>query len=671
MSVTIQSVPASYYVNTVPSVIGAGATGVLLADLMLTTNTRVQIGAVLGFPTAAAVGQFFGYTSNEYNSALVYFAGYSTALTLPSILYFAQYPTASVGAYLRGGNVASLTLAQLQAISGVLTVTIDGTPHTSSAINLSSATSFSSAAELITDGLALTGPTQATITGAMGATFTGTAGTPSTHLIVTSVTGLISIGDTVTGTGIPASTTVLSQISGTTGGAGTYNLSAANTASSASCQGSSNVLVVSAVATGALAIGQEVTGGAVSAGTFITALGTGTTGTGTYVTTTQNYSASGSLTMVLPTVTWDSVSGAFIVVSSTTGTSSTMSYGSGTIAAPLALTAATGAVTSQGAIAAVPASFMAAVVAQNINFAVFQTLFDPDGGSGNTQKQAFAAWVNSTNNQYMYACWDTDITPTESTNAPTCLGQILKANGSSGTALIYEPAGSNLHLAAFLAGYAASIDFNATNGRATADYKSQSGISPSVTSVTAKANLIANGYNSYDGVATRGASWQFFDNGQITGTFSWIDTYLNQIWLNNQCQIALMTLLTTVGFIPYNPRGYGMIRTTLTAGATGSFVPLPPASPVAAGLNNGVINPNVPLSGEQQVAVNAAAGSVSAGSSTLAGNIASTLTSQGWYLSIQPATASVRQARGSPTIILLYLDGGSVQRINLSSIVVL
>jgi hypothetical protein len=67
----------------------------------------------------------------------------------------------------------------------------------------------------------------------IGATFTGSAGSPSTHLVVTAVTGTILIGQTVIGTGIPSSTTIVSQASGTTGGAGTYILSGANTASSA------------------------------------------------------------------------------------------------------------------------------------------------------------------------------------------------------------------------------------------------------------------------------------------------------------------------------------------------------------------------------------------------------------------------------------------------------
>ena len=67
------------------------------------------------------------------------------------------------------------------------------------------------------------------------ASFTASAGTPATQLVVTSVTGFISPGDQIiSGTGATAGTVVVSQISGTPGGAGTYLLSAANTTSSAS-----------------------------------------------------------------------------------------------------------------------------------------------------------------------------------------------------------------------------------------------------------------------------------------------------------------------------------------------------------------------------------------------------------------------------------------------------
>ncbi len=68
----------------------------------------------------------------------------------------------------------------------------------------------------------------------VSASFTATAGTPATQMVVTSVTGFIKIGDAViSGTGATIGSTVVSQISGTPGGAGTYVLSAVNTTSSA------------------------------------------------------------------------------------------------------------------------------------------------------------------------------------------------------------------------------------------------------------------------------------------------------------------------------------------------------------------------------------------------------------------------------------------------------
>ena len=661
MSVSLNTIPASQIVNVVPSVLAAGGSQLDLIGLMLTSGTRVPIGQVLSFPSAAAVSSYFGATSTEAVNAAVYFNGPLLSTTLPDAVLFAQYPTAPVGAYLRGGNISGLTLAQLQALTGVLTISIDGTPVTSSSINLSAATSLSNAAQIITNALGTIGPTQATFTGAFGAVFVATGA--GANLTVASMTsGTIHPGSaasaSITGTGVPANTYIVSQTSGTPGGAGVYVTNNATTASSATITATSTTMDVSAVATGALAVGQEITGAA--AGTYITALGDAFTtgGAGTYITTVAQELDSTSLTAVMPTVTYDSIAGAFLVISNTTGTGSTIGYGSGTIAASLLLTQATGAVLSQGAIAAVPATFMANIVSITQNWATFLTLFDPDAGSGNTQKQAFAAWVNSTNNRYAYIAVDTDITPTESTAATSSLGYILKHSNSSGTICIYEPAPGGLHHAAFIAGYAASIDFNATNGRETAAFRGQSGLALGVTNGTASTNLIANDYNFYGAYATAAQQFNWFVPGQITGPFLWIDSYLNQIWLNNELQLALMVLLSQMRSIPYNPVGYGYIREALTAGASATTIALPPPSPVAAALNAGVIRQNVPLSSTQIQFVNAAAGMA----------IDQLLSTQGWYLLIQPATPTVRQARGSPPMTLFYMDGESIQKISLASV---
>jgi hypothetical protein len=65
-----------------------------------------------------------------------------------------------------------------------------------------------------------------------GASFTATG--TGTSLVVTGVSGFISIGDQIAGTGVPAGTSIIAQVSGSTGGAGTYTTSVTTTASSAS-----------------------------------------------------------------------------------------------------------------------------------------------------------------------------------------------------------------------------------------------------------------------------------------------------------------------------------------------------------------------------------------------------------------------------------------------------
>lgn len=62
-----------------------------------------------------------------------------------------------------------------------------------------------------------------------GASFTGTGS--GTTLTASGVTGTIAAGETVLGTGVPANTTIVQQLTGTPGGAGTYETSNATTSS--------------------------------------------------------------------------------------------------------------------------------------------------------------------------------------------------------------------------------------------------------------------------------------------------------------------------------------------------------------------------------------------------------------------------------------------------------
>jgi len=491
----MNSIPASQLVSVIPGVLTAGGNLLALNGVFLTQDTSIPVATVQGFPSAAAVTSWFGAGSAEATMAGVYFQGFQGANILPGTLYFMQYNTANVGAYVRGGAL-TLTLTQLQALSGTLITTVDGVASTSLAINLSSASSFTNAAALIQTGIQ--------------------GGTPSSTA----------------------------------------------------------------------------------------------------------------------TVTYDSLRGAFVIHSPTTGASSTMAFVTGTLAAGLNLTAATGAVLSQGAVTATPAAAIPALVALTQNWATVTTTWEPT----TNDKVAFATAVSAQGQRYAYIGWDSDVTPTQG-SAPNSFAVLTST--LNGRIAIWG--GSDK--AAFIAGTTASIDFTQANGRITYAYKQQAGLVPEVTSATVATNLLANGYNFYGSYATAAQQFQFLQNGQISGAWLWIDPYINQIKLNSDLQVAFITLLSQAKAVPYIQRGYDQIR----AAALG---------PINAALNFGSIVAGVTLSTSQYAQVNAAAGL----------NIADTLQSQGWYLQILPAAPTTRTSRGSPPMTLWYTDGGSVQKINLASI---
>lgn len=150
------------------------------------------------------------------------------------------------------------------------------------------------------DVCAVAAPAGASVTASMGATFTASGS--GTNLTVSAVTGKITVGETLgTTAGIAAGTTVVSQTSGTPGGAGVYVTSAATTISAATATSFGNVLNVSAVGSGVLHVGDPVSGSGVPSGAVIASQVSGTTGgVGIYTldTAATAYAASTTVTAV-------------------------------------------------------------------------------------------------------------------------------------------------------------------------------------------------------------------------------------------------------------------------------------------------------------------------------------------------------------------------------------
>lgn len=336
-------------------------------------------------------------------------------------------------------------------------------------------------------------------------------------------------------------------------------------------------------------------------------------------------------------VLYDSQLNTFVITSPSTGSGSTISVGSGSIATGLRVTTATGAVLSQGAAAAVPATFMAGIVAATQNWATFATVFEPI----TSVKLQFAAWVNGTTDRYAYVAWDSDNT-VPAGDAPSSFGAQVALLEYDGVIPIYDTTGD---IAAFFCGAVASIDFEQTQGRISFAYKGQAGLTPDVTSAVAYQYVLANSYNCYARFATANDQFTNFQPGSTPGQWNWADAYINQIWLNNALQLAYMVFLSSVNSVPYNQQGYNQLRAVAL-------------DPINTALNAGVIQPGVTLSNSQRSQIDTAVG----------GPAAAVVQTQGWFLDIKDATPETRAQRASPPMTLYYTDGGSVQQIELSSI---
>ena len=118
-----------------------------------------------------------------------------------------------------------------------------------------------------------------------------------TTLTVTAVTsGALAVGASISGTNVLAGTTIVSQLSGTAGGIGAYEVSIPQTVASTAITAAYGVLTVTVVASGSVGIGGLIGGAGVTAGTFVTAFGTGAGGLGTYIVNDSQTVASEALT---------------------------------------------------------------------------------------------------------------------------------------------------------------------------------------------------------------------------------------------------------------------------------------------------------------------------------------------------------------------------------------
>lgn len=238
----------------------------------------------------------------------------SNAATIGAAIY-ADYSNGDVAA-VAAPSGASVTASMGSTNTGSLGATFTAT-GTGTSFVVTALTGYLAVGDVISGtgvvaGTTIVAQTVGT-TGAAG-TYTTSAATTSAGDTITSfgktvkttvTTGLISIGETISGgAGFPVGATVVAQVSGTTGGAGVYTLSAAGTAYTASATGVTtfgNVLDVTAIGSGVLEIGDPVSGSGIPSGAVVASQVSGTAGAvGIYTldTPATAYAASTTVTAV-------------------------------------------------------------------------------------------------------------------------------------------------------------------------------------------------------------------------------------------------------------------------------------------------------------------------------------------------------------------------------------
>ena len=136
----------------ITSGLGAGAVATTrnLVGRFFTGNSLVPPGTYLRFSSASAVGDYFGTSSEEYLRAVFYFSWISKNTTRPQSIQFARWVDVATEAKIYGMVNTDRVLGQWTSITnGSIGLTIGGVANTFTAIDFSTALSFTDIASLL------------------------------------------------------------------------------------------------------------------------------------------------------------------------------------------------------------------------------------------------------------------------------------------------------------------------------------------------------------------------------------------------------------------------------------------------------------------------------------------------------------------------------------------
>lgn len=338
-------------------------------------------------------------------------------------------------------------------------------------------------------------------------------------------------------------------------------------------------------------------------------------------------------------VTYSSLSRAYMIASGTTGEESTVSFvysvdgEEDSFLEILKLQESDGGLLSIGIEATSAYKDMDRIIGYTQNFVPFTTVYE----ASDEEHLDLADWSTDQEKSYLYVGWSTSDALKSQTDVSSVAIQMADNEFESST-LVY---GGRNH-AAFVVSIPPSINWDRSNAAINTAFKRQDGLEATITDGNDSDILLSKNVNFYGRYATRNDSFIFLYNGCMFGDYKFIDSFINDVWLRNALQVAILAGLTATARVPYTQKGYAVIRAWLN-------------DPIQRGLKNGVIEPGVELSNLQKSELMQEIGA----------DVSSQIYTDGYYLKIVDPGASVRAKRQSPEMGFWYIYGGSVNKIEL------
>jgi hypothetical protein len=343
---------------------------------------------------------------------------------------------------------------------------------------------------------------------------------------------------------------------------------------------------------------------------------------------------------------WNSVYNQFTVTSATTGTSSTVSFGTST-GSGTDISALIGSQVSQGgyAVAGIATETIESAVSTLISAsnAWYGLVLAPLGVSiANSDMVQVASIVEAASPRRFFVITSSDSNCYNSAST-TDVAYLIQAGGYTHTAVQYSTAGNgnlNPYAGASLFGRQASVNFTAQNSTITLMYKNEPSIVAETLTETQASALAAKNCNVFINYSSPTTSPIAIVQFGTVGSGQYIDTIVGTDWLQNGLQTALFNALyVTATKIPQTDAGVGVLINAAE-------------SIMASSVYNGLMAPGTWTGPNFGITSN--------GAPLLA--TGATLT-KGYLIYAAPVatqSAAARAARQSPTIQIAAKLGGAI-----------